>query len=1230
MMEFADAYAPVSMPDPKDGLINLPDYPAIQQLARALWRNGSVRGAAVLVGAGFSKNAERPGDDTPEPPLWYELQDGMIERLYPHDKKAAPSNPLRIAEEYRKYFGQAGLDEFIRTRFPDRAWSPGPLHAELLELPWTDVLTTNWDILLERASENTIEYSYEIVRSEADLTHARSPRIIKLHGSIGDAGPLIFAEEDYRTYPTKHAAFVNLARQVFIENELCLVGFSGDDPNFMQWAGWVRDNLGGSARRIYLVGNLRLEHATRKYLEAHNIAPIDLSPLVKDLARKDQHAAATRIFLDEMRKAKPVPANEWRRTPWSAFPMHAAGPDIYQRVGKDHALAAELLEKTIPLLTADRKNYPGWLVCPVRHRSSLPRAGDMHWLLRKPVLDLLNARLRAEAAFEALWCRKTALLPLDAPLIETMKEILEASSPEADQSLRLEFALALMRQARVSHDDDGLRRWAALIDAEAQADAPERQDAEYQLCLRARDRMDLEGVTAGLARLTSEDPIWKLRRAALHTEIGEYVKATKLIKDATGDLERRHRLDRNSLSIKSKLAWANWISRASEAGDFVSAPTHARPRDFKGLEIDPLGEIEHIEDAAKEIEKDRRENAGVQPSFDAGYYRDGSGSIRIGGGDPVGLLYEFDQLTEFVGMPIRINHVNICAEAALAALDVGYQPTAEWYVGLLRVVHAHLDVPFKRYFGRIAIAKLQADVAAAVISTLEGAIAFWTTRFKDARAPDLRDDHRRALDVLRLLLVALSRLTVRMSEERAMPVFKLAIDLAKDPLIRHEWLLEALGDLAKYAAEVISVARQGALALDVIEFPLASEKGAHHRFWPKVVTAIWNSTPNRDLGDPRWSNRVLQLIAAEEKGQPAREEATLRLVYLAIRDALSPEEAAAFGSALWSDLDEDTNALPVNTGILPSSFAQLPAGDGIDAQARVRERLFEPDLRQVMLLQLPISSDSIQNKQRHLISLINVRSVGMTLPADIAARMFDQVVVWEPNELDHKDPFAMSLIGNFNNGMRSSSGELLTVVVVPSMRAEDRTEQRAQALLAFVRRAQSWRGLGALPYFVASAPSETDDILSVIRTGLVGSEFSQVGSAAMAIAVWAKLVCDGVLQEILWPLVDQLIATIETRQEAGLHAMLDAALSLLKEGVLTKEDLNRLMKALEKIRLEFRYETVDFDSKGAVSISLVRAECVKLAAALKDCVADDGTLEAWIDEAKSDPLPEVRLSLANF
>src|SRR5665213_2003059 len=304
-------------------IASLSDYPALQQLARALWRNGSVRGASVLVGAGLSKNAQRPGDDTPEPPLWWELLEEMIEQLYSHAKDAAPKNPLRIVEEYRTYFGQAGLDDFLRTRFPDRSWAPGSLHHALLELPWSDVLTTNWDTLLERAASES-DYAYEVVRTEADLPHARSPRVVKLHGTIGDPQPLIFAEEDYRTYPTKYAAFVNLARQIFIENELCLIGFSGDDPNFLQWAGWVRDHLGGNARRIYLVGNLRLERATRRYLEAHNIAPIDLAPLVKELSPNLQHATATRIFLDELRKAKPASPHEWILAPSDQFPLMRA------------------------------------------------------------------------------------------------------------------------------------------------------------------------------------------------------------------------------------------------------------------------------------------------------------------------------------------------------------------------------------------------------------------------------------------------------------------------------------------------------------------------------------------------------------------------------------------------------------------------------------------------------------------------------------------------------------------------------------------------------------------------------------------------------------------------------------------------------------------------------------------------------------------------------------------
>ncbi|HEY6466069.1 MAG TPA: SIR2 family protein, partial [Candidatus Acidoferrales bacterium] len=685
-------------------LADLPDYPAFQQLARALWRNGSVRGASVLVGAGLSKNAERVGEDTPEPPLWWELLNEMVERLYPHDNKRAPSNPLRIAEEYRTYFGQAGLDDFLRTRFPDKSWSPGPLHRALLELPWSDVLTTNWDTLLERTAENLSDYAYEVVRTEADLTYARSPRVVKLHGTIGDPGPLIFAEEDYRTYPAKYAAFVNFARQVFIENELCLIGFSGDDPNFLEWAGWVRDHLGGSARRIYLVGNLRLERASRRYLEARNIAPIDLAPFVDGLSPKLQHAAATRIFLDELRKAKPPLGHEWKLTPNNQFPMHLAGGDAIQRAHKDPVFAADLLTKTIPLFKIDRENYPGWLVCPFRLRQTIDYAGNIQWLVRKPVLDLLQPKLRAEALFEILWRRTIAFAPLDVRLAEALTEMAEDRSAEVDPDLRLEFALALMRDARVSRDEDGLKRWASAIEAGTSPDAAIRQEVEYQWCLHARDRMDFSALTTRLAKITSGEPVWKLRKGALHAELGEYVQAAKLIKEATVDLERRHRLDRNSLVVKSHLAWASWMSDASDAWNF-KAPRS--PRHFKELDIDPQREIEYIDNSAAKMEEKRREDGvAIKPAFEPGHYREGSTTIHFGSETGISLLYELDQLIERVGLPLRINRVDLCARTAVAVAEEAYQLNSEWYVWLLRGLHSHFDQAFERFFGRIAIARI--------------------------------------------------------------------------------------------------------------------------------------------------------------------------------------------------------------------------------------------------------------------------------------------------------------------------------------------------------------------------------------------------------------------------------------------------------------------------------------------------------------------------------------------
>jgi pimeloyl-ACP methyl ester carboxylesterase len=47
----------------------IPDFPTIQEIQSALWGEGASRGAAVLVGAGFSRNAVLAAPNSPRPPL---------------------------------------------------------------------------------------------------------------------------------------------------------------------------------------------------------------------------------------------------------------------------------------------------------------------------------------------------------------------------------------------------------------------------------------------------------------------------------------------------------------------------------------------------------------------------------------------------------------------------------------------------------------------------------------------------------------------------------------------------------------------------------------------------------------------------------------------------------------------------------------------------------------------------------------------------------------------------------------------------------------------------------------------------------------------------------------------------------------------------------------------------------------------------------------------------------
>jgi SIR2-like domain len=306
----------------------LPDQNHIDQIRKRLWCGRDIGQAAVMVGAGFSRNAEKISSNVPNFPLWHELAGKLYDDLnsrFNNDASAkqraiAGSGALRLASEYEILYGRQALDDLLISMIPDSQYNPGKLHKLLLSLPWSDVFTTNYDNLLERTTPSIHERKYDVVLTYEDIPGRMKPRIVKLHGSFPSHRPFIFTEEDYRTYPKRFSPFVNMVQQSIMENTFCLIGFSGDDPNFLSWIGWVRDNLENFAPPIYLCGLLGLSNSQRQFLLSRRITPVDLSPLFPSsvfLDPNERHFKALEWFLLNLMQGESSSRIHWPEPPQS-------------------------------------------------------------------------------------------------------------------------------------------------------------------------------------------------------------------------------------------------------------------------------------------------------------------------------------------------------------------------------------------------------------------------------------------------------------------------------------------------------------------------------------------------------------------------------------------------------------------------------------------------------------------------------------------------------------------------------------------------------------------------------------------------------------------------------------------------------------------------------------------------------------------------------------------------
>lgn len=122
------------------------DQPQIERIRERFWNGREFGGAAVMVGAGFSRNAERRSASNPPFPLWSETAQAMYEALYPSNnvqssdredgrsQLASGVEASRLASEYEIVFGRSALDDLLaclRIRPPSRTASLASLVRRL-------------------------------------------------------------------------------------------------------------------------------------------------------------------------------------------------------------------------------------------------------------------------------------------------------------------------------------------------------------------------------------------------------------------------------------------------------------------------------------------------------------------------------------------------------------------------------------------------------------------------------------------------------------------------------------------------------------------------------------------------------------------------------------------------------------------------------------------------------------------------------------------------------------------------------------------------------------------------------------------------------------------------------------------------------------------------------------------------------------------------------------------
>lgn len=333
--------------------------------------------AALFVGAGLSAAANLPG--------WGALLGDLRKKALVPDHHDYPLVAEYIAQN--QTIGRDVLDHHILTEIVKAGAAPTSGHKLISQLPITEIWTTNYDQLLEKACPGSdIAIEEDHIRS---IGTARRT-IIKMHGSVNEGPPPKWARKpvitrtDYETYEAQRPRTWALLRATYLSRTFLFLGFSFTDPNIEILLSLARKNQTAVGDRHLAV--LRKPIAGSEQLTLHNLR-------VRDLEESGMQVCEVNDF-DEI---EPLLEALVRRTrPKQLFISGSAGKDP-----SEEAMAR--VEGWCSGLAGRLADQEGWKLISL--------GGDAGWLTTRDTARIRRSENKYDPAELAFYFRARAKPP---------------------------------------------------------------------------------------------------------------------------------------------------------------------------------------------------------------------------------------------------------------------------------------------------------------------------------------------------------------------------------------------------------------------------------------------------------------------------------------------------------------------------------------------------------------------------------------------------------------------------------------------------------------------------------------------------------------------------------------------------------------------------------------------------------------------------------------------------